>query len=529
MAAELFFLPFSTAFTANGLPAGGAKLYFYLSGTLTPADSFTTSDLTTAHPNPVVADGAGRIPAVYLDTSISYRAIIKDRSGVELGDVDPYIPGSGEQNSVTGNAGTATRLAVARTINGVPFDGTAPITVAPDRNVAGIYVDAVDGSDVTALLNGLVAANPGRKLILPRGYFTHTGLNFTSANTVIEGYGKHDTFLQYVGTPLPGGNIRFGPSSPATGAYLSNCGLRKMSLGYGALDTAGTGLRLEQCLNFVLDEVGVNHSLIAIDIIGCSNVFVARVQTFFGSFGSATVPGSMYMRIRAGYNTGGVAARQASYGIFISDCSFVAVGDGVPRVERGIFCQAVDGLYWSGNNYVGQAKYLWDWQVENSSCYIANINITGGLLDGNNAQSTSGMRFLFNAAAPSQAITKIAVSGMTFASFLEFGLSLETGAISALTITGCPIGSCSVAGIDINGATGVSINGNAITGCGTFGNADTGGIRYTSGFSGSAIVGNAFSYTVATARDIVPVSTPAKLQQFGNSTTGDTPVPVINT
>lgn len=36
---------------------------------------------------------------------------------------------TGDQTNVPGNAGTATKLATARTINGVAFDGTAPITV----------------------------------------------------------------------------------------------------------------------------------------------------------------------------------------------------------------------------------------------------------------------------------------------------------------------------------------------------------------------------------------------------------------
>lgn len=36
---------------------------------------------------------------------------------------------TGDQTSVTGNAGTATKLATARNINGTPFDGTADITV----------------------------------------------------------------------------------------------------------------------------------------------------------------------------------------------------------------------------------------------------------------------------------------------------------------------------------------------------------------------------------------------------------------
>jgi hypothetical protein len=36
---------------------------------------------------------------------------------------------TGDQTTITGNAGTSTALATARTINGVPFDGTANITI----------------------------------------------------------------------------------------------------------------------------------------------------------------------------------------------------------------------------------------------------------------------------------------------------------------------------------------------------------------------------------------------------------------
>ena len=51
---------------------------------------------------------------------------------------------TGDQTSVSGNAGTATKLQTARTINGVPFDGTAPITIT-----------AVDGTVRLAAANNL--------------------------------------------------------------------------------------------------------------------------------------------------------------------------------------------------------------------------------------------------------------------------------------------------------------------------------------------------------------------------------------
>lgn len=93
MAAQVFFMPFPMAFTSNGLPAGGAELYFYEPGTLTPKDVYTEATLTTEHAHPVVADGAGRFASIYLDSETTYRLIIKDSAGNTLTDIDNLIPG----------------------------------------------------------------------------------------------------------------------------------------------------------------------------------------------------------------------------------------------------------------------------------------------------------------------------------------------------------------------------------------------------------------------------------------------------
>lgn len=52
---------------------------------------------------------------------------------------------TGDQTSVTGNAGTATKLATPRNINGVAFDGTANITVADSTKEATANKGAANG------------------------------------------------------------------------------------------------------------------------------------------------------------------------------------------------------------------------------------------------------------------------------------------------------------------------------------------------------------------------------------------------
>lgn len=79
------------AFGTNGLAVPGALANFYVTGGTTRAATYSDTGLTTEHANPVVADGAGRFPVIYLDDAVTYRLIITDADGGSLGyDVDPY-------------------------------------------------------------------------------------------------------------------------------------------------------------------------------------------------------------------------------------------------------------------------------------------------------------------------------------------------------------------------------------------------------------------------------------------------------
>jgi hypothetical protein len=69
------------------VPAG--KLYFYLTGTSTPANVYTTPALDVAHSNPVEADSEGVFPPIYLNPSVwQYRVKLTDSSGVQIYQVD---------------------------------------------------------------------------------------------------------------------------------------------------------------------------------------------------------------------------------------------------------------------------------------------------------------------------------------------------------------------------------------------------------------------------------------------------------
>ena len=67
----------------------GATLTFYESGTSTLANTYSDNALTSANPNPVVADGNGRFGDIFLQ-AIDYRVVFKDASGTTIDDQDPY-------------------------------------------------------------------------------------------------------------------------------------------------------------------------------------------------------------------------------------------------------------------------------------------------------------------------------------------------------------------------------------------------------------------------------------------------------
>ncbi len=109
MAYTTFVLPFRPVFDSNGLPVPGAKLNFYLTGTVIRTPVYADSALTTELPNPVVANSAGRFVDIFMDGAVIYRVTVADEDGVVLDDADPYS---------FGNAGVGVDLISTQTISG---------------------------------------------------------------------------------------------------------------------------------------------------------------------------------------------------------------------------------------------------------------------------------------------------------------------------------------------------------------------------------------------------------------------------
>lgn len=81
MTYQIYRLPAAVLFS-SGVLAPGWKVYFYLTGTTTPTDVYTTHERNVAHTQPVEADSAGVLPVVYLDPAIVYKTEVYDEDDV---------------------------------------------------------------------------------------------------------------------------------------------------------------------------------------------------------------------------------------------------------------------------------------------------------------------------------------------------------------------------------------------------------------------------------------------------------------
>ncbi|HEY5072066.1 MAG TPA: hypothetical protein VII63_08545 [Caulobacteraceae bacterium] len=98
---------------ANGAPINGAQLQFYLTGTTTPTNVYTSSSLGTPLSNPVVSDSAGLFPPIYLDPTVTYRMQYWNAIGGLVKDYDPLSSGVIEATQAQVNAGAATGVYVS--------------------------------------------------------------------------------------------------------------------------------------------------------------------------------------------------------------------------------------------------------------------------------------------------------------------------------------------------------------------------------------------------------------------------------
>jgi len=129
---------------ANGAPLTGGLLYSYLSGTSTPATTYTSRDGGTNNTNPIVLDAAGRTPAeIWLDGGVLYKFVLKSSTYVQIGTYDS-IPAINDTTSISNLitvAGTNALTGLATPALGGYAAGAQYSFIAQNTNTAAVTID----------------------------------------------------------------------------------------------------------------------------------------------------------------------------------------------------------------------------------------------------------------------------------------------------------------------------------------------------------------------------------------------------
>lgn len=223
---------------------------------------------------------------------------------------------TGDQTSVSGNAGTATALQNARTINGVSFDGTANITVpAAAGTLTGSSLAAgVTGSSLTSLgtigtgvwqgtviglayggTNANLSATGGTGQVLRQSTVGGAVSVATLAHSELTGLTTGDPHTQYL-TLTPGSNTR----NVITGPAALNEGLR---VNAGTDFTVVTGVAR---LTSWYDDSNNEVAAVAYDsVVGGWGFRLANASSLILARTGAGIPSSI-LGGQNGANNGGV-------------------------------------------------------------------------------------------------------------------------------------------------------------------------------------------------------------------------------
>lgn len=251
-----------------GAPIAGAKAYFYLTGTTTLTDTYTTSALSTPNTNPVIADSAGRFPPIYLDPAISYRMRIYDAADVLLIDRDPiaqanYFARTGAANTFTAQqtfTASAEPIVVNRTTSpqysiSVKDNGTQrgflgatsgfPLIVS---NPAGTYAATVSDAGTLALQGNLsLGAGSGSATIDMNGgsvastrYYSGGSPRWTVGYAAGSGSGNDFQFYNY-GLSITAMDLNYSNSNLTVQGTVRPAGAATTASAANAFMNAGDG------------------------------------------------------------------------------------------------------------------------------------------------------------------------------------------------------------------------------------------------------------------------------------------------
>ena len=126
-------------FDNDGNVLSGGKIYTYSAGTSTFATTYTSSNGSIAHSNPIILDSAGRVPTgeIWLTDGINYKFVLNNSSGTLIGTYDNISGINSNFISFTNSQQIITATASQTVFN-------LSISYQPGTNSLSVFVDGVN-------------------------------------------------------------------------------------------------------------------------------------------------------------------------------------------------------------------------------------------------------------------------------------------------------------------------------------------------------------------------------------------------
>jgi hypothetical protein len=264
---SLFIPALTPALDSNGNPISGATWNFYRTGTSSPESVYADFELETELGAVVTANSSGKFVPIYLDPTVTYRAVLEDEDSSTIDDIDPY-------NTGTGTAG--------QTVDITDFG----IVAGDDDALAESNSDAVDGLLAFLLANNPTPAsggNPAIRVTAPAGHFRFAEPWVVKCALWLEGQSNSQRAGYATTFDFDLGGFEFhGPWTDHDGIL-------------GAATTTASGWRLENiaCNSRAAAGTGHHglHAVIRGDVIRCTfNAFPGdgiRIESITG-FGASS-------------------------------------------------------------------------------------------------------------------------------------------------------------------------------------------------------------------------------------------------
>ncbi|WP_267350633.1 glycosyl hydrolase family 28-related protein [Sphingomonas sp. GM_Shp_2] len=236
----------------------GGTWRFYRSGSAQPAPVYTEADRTIMAAAEIVPDKQGRLPKMYLDPAIEYRAVLSDARGRTLATLDPVpVVGAGLRR---GAAEGGARIVVSGAIGDGGFHPLSErfSSLAEAQAVfpaASALTDSICGAAIQSAINRAVqrgkALQGGASVFLPHGRYPLSRSLVLPDGVSLEGEGRDRTFIDNQNSPLA---MPLVVNDPAGIARIS---LRGLSLHGG---THGVRIQVASYVEGLLIE-GVSFQL----------------------------------------------------------------------------------------------------------------------------------------------------------------------------------------------------------------------------------------------------------------------------